>query len=234
MCRLQEALRRPIWNIIQNMTLKYDLCFWNGNNLFKNLNLYNCCTGNANLMHCTFHNLKVNKVGFHHASCWLASFNSQAIWTYKVLHLQTTMYWWQVVHREWRWQPQDNLLNSGFNPFLLCVIECTSSSHRKNMTTWLPWPRFHTPLHNLPQYGGRHQSVNPVATTNAFSGKFTNNRHRNSIKLSNLCSMFRKKKLLKSLSISNEILGKFGIRGTPYYQRVPWRGFENNGVWVAW
>ena len=38
------------------------------------------------------------------------------------------------------------------------------------------------------------------------------------------------KPFLKSISISNEILSKFGIRGTPDYQRVTSKGFENNGV----
>ena len=42
------------------------------------------------------------------------------------------------------------------------------------------------------------------------------------------------KPFLKSLSISNEILNKFGISGTPEYQRETSKGFENNEVWVAW
>ena len=46
--------------------------------------------------------------------------------------------------------------------------------------------------------------------------------------------MFQKKPFLKSFSISNEILKQFGIRGTPDYQRVTSKGFDNNGVWVAW
>ena len=53
------------------------------------------------------------------------------------------------------------------------------SSHRGNMPTWLPWPCFHAPLHNFPHCRYRHASMNLAAATNAFSGNFAYNGHRN-------------------------------------------------------
>ena len=38
-----------------------------------------------------------------------------------------------------------------------------------------------------------------------------------------------KKPFLKSLSISDEILSKFGVRGTPKYQRVTSKGLKTMG-----
>ena len=59
------------------------------------------------------------------------------------------------------------------------------------------------------------------SAANAFSGNFVNSGHRNPIQLSfkSMCNVL-KKTFLKSRSISNEILSKFGIRSTPGYQRV--------------
>ena len=53
--------------------------------------------------------------------------------------------------------------------------------------------------------------------------------HRNSIQLSNLCLMCRKKAFLNSVSISDEIISKFGVRGTPEYQRVTSKGPRTMG-----
>ena len=71
--------------------------------------------------------------------------------------------------------------------------------------------------------------MNPVAATNAFSGNFANNGHRNSIQLSNLCTMYRNaiSKITFNIPQWNEILSKFGIRGTLDYQRETWKGLEN-------
>ena len=77
--------------------------------------------------------------------------------------------------------------------------------------------------------GSRHASLDPAVASNAFSCSFANNGHRNSIQLSNLCAMCRKKPFLKSLSISDEILSKFGIRGTPEYQRMSSKGLRTMG-----
>ena len=77
--------------------------------------------------------------------------------------------------------------------------------HRENMPTWLPWPPFHTPLHNSTPIWGPHTSMNPAAATNRFYGNFANNCHWNSIQISNLCAMFRKA-ISKSLPIINVIL----------------------------
>ena len=123
---------------------------------------------------------------------------------------------------------------------------------------WLPWPRFYAPLHNFTPIWGPSGIDEPSVSNKCNfwlillcvvcvcrtllpisfyvlscirSNKefeFVNNGHRNSIQRSNLCNV-PKKQFLKSLSISNEILSKkFGIRGTPDYQSVTSKGFENN------
>ena len=55
---------------------------------------------------------------------------------------------------------------------------------------------FHAPLHNIPPSASSvrscHALLDPAAASNAFSCNFANNRHRNSIQLSNLCAMRRK------------------------------------------
>ena len=68
--------------------------------------------------------------------------------------------------------------------------------------------------------GHLHASMVPAAATNAISCNLANNGRRNSNQLSNLLCNVLKKPFLKSLSISNEILSKFGICGTPEYQWV--------------
>ena len=50
-----------------------------------------------------------------------------------------------------------------------------------------------------------------------------------------ICVQCAEKFISKITFNVREILNKFGVRGTPGYQRVTYiKGFENNGVWVAW
>ena len=71
-------------------------------------------------------------------------------------------------------------------------IAATVQHHWDNMPMWLSRPCFQAPLHNFPQLGCRHASLNTVAASNAFSCSFANDGHRNSIQLSNLCTMYWK------------------------------------------
>ena len=78
----------------------------------------------ATWMQCRLHNKKVNKSGFHGASCQLTQSN---IWTHKVL-TNSSVLAAGVVYGQWRWQPQQNLLNSVFIPCMCAsAIECRST-----------------------------------------------------------------------------------------------------------
>ena len=68
----------------------------------------------ASRLHCSLHNQKVNKPGFHAASCTIQHLNTKV-----QCSLPTAAYRWQV---EWRWQPQQNLLNSVFYPLYKCLL----------------------------------------------------------------------------------------------------------------
>ena len=79
-------------------------------------------------------------------------------------------------------------------------------------------PRFYAPVHNFPlptsAVGRRFASLNPTAASNIFWSNFADTGPRNSIRLSNWCAMCWKaisKIILKSFSISAEILSKFVI-----------------------
>ena len=101
--------------------------------------------------------------------------------------------------------------------------------HREYMPTWLPWPRFNASLHNFPPLWGtithcwtcwQHEMHFRVALLIMVIEIWFN------FQIYVQCA---EKPFLKSLSIADEILSKFDVRGTPEYQRATWKGLRTMG-----
>ena len=76
-------------------------------------------------MQCPLHTQKVNKPGFHGTSCQLAPSNIRN--TQSMVLSNSSVLVASVIYGEWRWQPQQNLVNSVFIPYMSAsVIECIS------------------------------------------------------------------------------------------------------------
>ena len=98
--------------------------------------------------------------------------------------------------------------------------------HRENMPTWLPWPSFHAPLHNFSpvthRWTRRQQQIHFPATLLIMVTEI-----RFNFQIYVQCS----EKAISKITFNIQWNPKqICIRGTPDYQRVTSKGFENNGV----
>ena len=125
----------------------------------------------------------------------------------------------------------------GHNEGHIAPLQATRNTHhRENMPTWLPWPVLSCSTAQFPPNAGtltnrwtrRRQKMHFMVTLLIMVIEIRFNFQIYVQCAESMCNV-PKKPFLKSLSISNEILSKFNIRGTPDYQRITSKGSRTMG-----